>query len=146
MLRAGFSFLNTKLSIDLIKQLIYNTVMDAFSALAEPTRRSIIELLAREGHLPASEIYHQFPVSHPAISQHLKVLQQANLVRVEKRAQQRIYQINPEAMRELEQWARQMRELWDERFDRLDKVLEAEKQKALVDQQPASDPQEVHNG
>ena len=72
--------------------------MDMFSALAEPTRRSILEMLASEGRLSASEIADRFPVSAPAISQHLKVLREAKLVQVEKRAQQRIYEINPEAM------------------------------------------------
>jgi len=50
-------------------------------------------------------------------------------VRVEKRAQQRIYQVNPEAMHELEGWARQLRQLWDQRFDALDRVLEMEKKR-----------------
>ncbi len=120
--------------------------MDVFSALAEPTRRHIIEMLASQGRLSASEISDRFPVSAPAISQHLKVLREAKLVRVEKRAQQRIYQINPDAMLEMEQWARKMRELWDERFDALDRVLEAEKQKAIADQDLASKLQEGNDG
>lgn len=120
--------------------------MDMFSALAEPTRRRIIEMLASQGRLSASEISGRFPVSAPAISQHLKVLRKAQLVRVEKRAQQRIYQINPEAMLELERWARKVRELWDERFDALDRVLEAEKKKALTDQENARKIQEGHDG
>jgi DNA-binding transcriptional ArsR family regulator len=116
--------------------------MDVFSALAEPTRRSIIEMLASQGRLSASEIADRFPVSAPAISQHLKVLREAKLVRVEKRAQQRIYQINPEALLELEHWAGKMREQWDEQFDALDRVLEAEKQKAIADLENASGLQE----
>lgn len=103
--------------------------MDMFSALAEPTRRNILEMLAKNGPLSATDIYDQFPASHPAISQHLKVLRETNLVRVEKRAQQRMYSINPETMSELEQWVKQMTQLWNERFDALDKVLEAEKKK-----------------
>jgi DNA-binding transcriptional ArsR family regulator len=103
--------------------------MDMFYALAEPTRREIIEMLANRGQLSATEIYDRFPVSHPAISQHLKVLRDAKLVRVEQRAQQRLYQINPETMLELEGWAKQMAELWNERFDALDNLLKAEKRK-----------------
>jgi hypothetical protein len=57
---------------------------------------------------------------------------------MEKRAQQRIYEINPEAMLDVEHWAREMRELWDERFDALDRVLEAEKKKAFADREQAS--------
>lgn len=104
--------------------------MDKYTALADPTRRKIIELLARTGQLSATEISDQFPVSPQAISQHLKVLREAKLVQVEKRAQQRIYRINPGAMLELEDWARQLRQLWNQRFDALDEVLEAEKRKA----------------
>jgi DNA-binding transcriptional ArsR family regulator len=100
--------------------------MDKFSALADPTRRKIIELLAREGQLPATDISVHFPISASAISQHLKILSTAKLVQVEKRAQQRIYRIDPDAMLELEDWARQMRRLWNQRFDALEMVLEEE--------------------
>ena len=99
--------------------------MDVFNALADPTRRKIIELLARSGQLSATEIYAQFQVSPPAISQHLKVLREAKLVLVEKRAQQRIYRINPDAMLELEEWARHITQRWNERFDTLDKLANA---------------------
>jgi DNA-binding transcriptional ArsR family regulator len=101
--------------------------MDKFSALADPNRRKIIELLAKQGQLSATQIYEHFQVSPQAISQHLKVLREANLVQVEKRAQQRIYRIDTDAMLDLEGWARNLRQLWDERFDALEKVLEAEK-------------------
>ena len=105
--------------------------MDIFFALADPTRRQILEILAGHGPLSASEIYDQFAVSPQAISQHLKVLREAKLVWVEKRAQQRIYQLNPDAMHGLEQWARQMAQLWNQRFDALDKLFAAEKEKSL---------------
>ncbi len=100
-----------------------------FYALAEPTRRNILELLADHGQLSATEIYGNFSTSAPAISQHLKVLREARLVQMEKRAQQHIYQLNPEALRELEGWIEQMTKLWEQRFDALDKVLESEKKK-----------------
>ena len=109
--------------------------MDKFSALADPTRRKIIELLARDGQLPATEISEHFSVSPQAISQHLKVLRQAKLVQVEKQAQQRIYRVNPDAMLELEDWARQMRQLWHRRFDAIEKILEEEKRKEHNDEQ-----------
>jgi DNA-binding transcriptional ArsR family regulator len=86
-------------------------------------------LLARKGQLPASTIAHKFRVSAPAISQHLQVLRAANLVRMEKRAQQRIYSINPDAMHELEDWARQMTALWNERLDALEELLKTEQSK-----------------
>jgi DNA-binding transcriptional ArsR family regulator len=103
--------------------------MDIFSALADPTRRKIIELLASSGELSATDIADQFPVSPPAISQHLKVLREANLVLMEKRAQQRIYRLNSEVIVELETWAKKLTQLWDQRFDALDEVLKAEKRK-----------------
>lgn len=105
--------------------------MDKFSALADPTRRLILEMLARSGQLSATEISDQFQVSPSAISQHLKALREANLVLMEKRAQQRIYQINRETVVELEAWAKQLAQQWDERFEALDEVLEAEKKKIL---------------
>ena len=123
--------MNLQLSIDLIKYLLYNVAMDKFSALADPTRRLILEMLARRGQLSATEISDKFQASPSAISQHLKVLREAKLVRMEKRAQQRLYHINPETMGELEQWARQLTQQWNERFEALDELLEAEKKKIL---------------
>ena len=102
-----------------------------FYALAEPTRRNIIEMLASNGQLTATAICNNFAVSAPAISQHLKVLRESNLIQMEKRAQQRIYQLNPGAMVEVEDWAKQMSDLWNRRFDALDEVLAEEKRKIL---------------
>jgi DNA-binding transcriptional ArsR family regulator len=65
-------------------------------------------------------------MSAPAISQHLKVLREAGVVTMEKRAQQRIYRINPQAMHEVESWAGRMTQLWQRRFDALDDLLREE--------------------
>ena len=100
-----------------------------FSALAEPTRRDILEMLADHGQMPASDIYKRFNVSHPAISQHLKVLREANLVSVEKQAQQRLYSINADRIDELEEWIQKLKKHWEQSFDRLEKLLEREKAK-----------------
>lgn len=97
--------------------------MDMFAALAEPTRRNILEMLANSGQLSASDIYNKFHASPPAISQHLKVLRDANLVLVEKKAQQRIYRVNIDSMLELEGWIKQLTKHWNARFDALEKVL-----------------------
>jgi DNA-binding transcriptional ArsR family regulator len=102
--------------------------MDKFHALSDPNRRKIIESLAQEGELSAAEICEQFPVSPQAISQHLKVLREAGWVQVEKRAQQRIYRLNPETTLELEAWAQKIRLLWSQRFDALGEVIQAEKE------------------
>ncbi len=98
--------------------------MDKFQALADPTRRKIVEQLAQHGRLSASEIAESFSITPQAISQHLKILREANLVQVERRAQQRIYRLNPEAMLELEEWTSRLRSLWERRFDALEKLLE----------------------
>lgn len=103
--------------------------MDVFEALAAPTRREIIELLSSKGKLSASDIYGRFDASPPAISQHLKVLREAKLVRVERQGQLRIYQIDPKGMAEFEEWSQKMTRLWNKRFDALDKVLQIEKAK-----------------
>jgi len=104
--------------------------MDVFEALAEPTRRSIIETLAYSGQLKASDIYKKFKLTPSAISQHLKVLKEAKLVRMEKKAQQRLYQLNPAALNELDEWTMHLKVLWNERFDNLDKFLTTNKEVA----------------
>ena len=105
------------------------SAMDTFSALADPTRRHIVELLANRGELSATEIAAEFPSSAPAISQHLKVPCEANVIEMEKRAQQRIYRLNPSSMSEMDGWIRKMTESWNERFEALDKVLEIGRKK-----------------
>lgn len=97
--------------------------MDRFAALAEPNRRRMIEIIAAAGEVAASDISERFDISAPAVSQHLKVLREAELVRVEKRAQQRIYSINPQGVDEMWEWLSQMRQFWNERFDALDALL-----------------------
>lgn len=100
-----------------------------FYALGEPTRRDIVEILATNGQLTATEISNNFTVTPQAISQHLKVLREAEVVRMEKRAQQRIYKVNPASMRELSEWASKVAKLWEDRFEALDEVLETEKKR-----------------
>jgi DNA-binding transcriptional ArsR family regulator len=103
--------------------------MDMFEALADPTRRHIVELLAANGELAATAIYEQFSVSPQAISQHLKVLREANVVKMEKRAQKHVYRLNPQTLSALETWVQSTRQRWEERFMALDQVLEREKKK-----------------
>lgn len=100
--------------------------MDAFAALAVPTRRSIVELLARQGQLPATAIYKRFGATPSAISQHLKVLREAGLIKAEKRAQHRMYEIDPAAFAELETWLSNTKQLWNKRLDYLNELLKAE--------------------
>jgi DNA-binding transcriptional ArsR family regulator len=85
-------------------------------------------MLAKKGELSATDISDTFDSSPPAISQHLKILREAKLVRMEKRSRQRMYQVNPRAIKELEQWAQQTTALWNKRLDRLGNVLSIKKE------------------
>ncbi len=109
--------------------------MDMFVALADPTRRTILEILASNGELSATDIYEHFPVSPQAVSQHLKVLREAKLVEMEKRAQKHLYRLNPHTLSQFEAWVQQMKQRWEERFSALDQVLESEKKKLVEDKQ-----------
>ena len=96
--------------------------MDRFLALSDPTRRRIIEMLG-ERALPAGEIGGQFSVSPPAISQHLKVLREAGLVRITVDGQRRIYSLEPDGLDEIEVWLRKVRGDWKQRLDDLEREL-----------------------
>ena len=100
--------------------------MDAFSVLAEPRRRRVVEILAHRGKLSASEICDEFDVTPQAISQHLRVLREANVIRMERRAQRRLYTFNPRSMDQIQVWAADMTKVWRSRLDRLDKALKEE--------------------
>lgn len=100
--------------------------MMIFAALAEPTRFHIVEMLAEHGRMPVSQINKEFKISAPAISQHLKVLKEANLVSVEVNAQQRIYSLNQSGVTEIEYWISKIRQLWEQQFDALDALLKEE--------------------
>jgi DNA-binding transcriptional ArsR family regulator len=96
-----------------------------FSALAEPSRRKVLEMLAAKGEMSASEICEEFELTPQDISRHLRVLRESGLVLVEKRAQQRIYRVNEDTILLLEDWARQVAH----RLDALDAVLKTRKKK-----------------
>jgi DNA-binding transcriptional ArsR family regulator len=92
--------------------------MDGFSALADPTRRQILELLA-QGQLDAGSISSHFSISKPGISRHLKVLREAGIVDVEVAAQRRLYSVRTEGLADVETWLARYRGFWDERLDAL---------------------------
>jgi DNA-binding transcriptional ArsR family regulator len=97
-----------------------------FAALADPTRCRIVEMLAN-GELPAGEIASRFDVSQPAISQHLKVLREARLVRVRIDAQKRLYQLDPAGLVEIDRWLAHVRRFWTGRLDNLERELRKRK-------------------
>jgi DNA-binding transcriptional ArsR family regulator len=104
-------------------------VMMIFTALADPTRFHIVEMLAAQGSLPVTRIGKPFKISAPAISQHLKVLRDAKLVQVEVKAQQRIYSLDPQGMKTIAEWAAKINHEWEARFDALDVLLKQEMKK-----------------
>lgn len=101
--------------------------MDSFSALAEPRRRLIIELLASKGQLSASQIYKRFEITAQAVSQHLRILLDAKLVKMEKRSQQHMYSLSTNSIEEIEKWVEHVHTLWNESLDRLENVIDEEK-------------------
>jgi len=96
-----------------------------FSALADPTRRAILDRL-RNGVATVSELAEPFNISLPAISRHLKVLEKAGLIRREKEAQWRRCHLDADPLRDAALWVAQYRAFWDDRFDRLAAMLEDE--------------------
>lgn len=103
--------------------------MEALSALADPTRRRIVELLAQRDRT-AGEIVAEFALTPPAISQHLKVLREAGLVTVRAEGQQRIQALDPAGFDELDAWLEMTRRAWSRRLDALERELRAEDARA----------------
>ncbi len=96
--------------------------MDIFTALADPTRRQIIESLA-SGETSFGELASQFEMSRPAVSQHLKVLRDAGMVTSRADAQRRIYRLNDRGLDEVDAWLGRVREFWSQRLDTLEQLL-----------------------
>lgn len=98
-----------------------------FDALADPTRRRVLELLA-ERERTAGEIAAAFTVSRPAVSRHLRVLRAAGLVRARRDAQRRVYGLDATPLLEVDAWLDTYRRFWPERLDRLEKHLRSTKE------------------
>ena len=101
-----------------------------FSALAEPNRFQIVELL-RERPMPVGELVDTLHIRQPQVSKHLKVLADAGIVEVRPQANQRIYELSPKKFQEIDRWLEKYRKMWEDRFDRLDAFLQREKQKGV---------------
>jgi DNA-binding transcriptional ArsR family regulator len=96
--------------------------MQSLTALSDPTRQRIIEMLAT-GALSSGDIARQFAMTAPAVSQHLKTLREARLVRVRVEAQKRIYELDPRGVGELTEWITRVRSFWSSRLDALEEEL-----------------------
>jgi DNA-binding transcriptional ArsR family regulator len=97
-------------------------VVTTFEVLAEPNRRQILTLLAT-GERPVGELVKVMALSQPAVSKHLGVLRRAGLVGVRTDAQRRIYRLEADALREVDDWLTPFRRLWGERLDALERHL-----------------------
>ena len=103
-----------------------------FGALSDPTRRKILARLAA-GEAQVSEIAAPFKISAPAISRHLKVLEDAGLVARRIEAQRRMISLNPDALRKASRWVDQYRGFWDASLDRLETLLANEPDRSRKD-------------
>ena len=95
---------------------------DIFQAIADPTRRAIITLIALQAMTP-NAIAEHFDTSRQAVSKHLRILTECELVRQEQQGREIYYQLEIKKMKEIDKWLEQFRKIWEERFNQLDKVL-----------------------
>ena len=100
------------------------TQLDPFQALADPTRRTILEVL-RNGERQVNDIVEQATIHQSGVSRHLRILQEAGFVSMRPDGQRRLYRLRPEPFRELDQWLAQYRSLWEARLDSFGAALEA---------------------
>ncbi len=98
-------------------------MMTTFEALADPTRRRILDLLRERSHL-VGELVDLLEISQPLVSKHLRVLREVGLVRVRQDAQRHWYELRTEPLAEIDAWLEPYRQLWEGRFDRLDNLLD----------------------
>lgn len=98
------------------------TTTDAFNAVAESRRRQILDLLG-DGERTVNEIVAELPVSQPQVSKHLKVLKEVGLVRSRSVGRQRLYRLDPLALKPIHDWVQEYEQMWNERLDRLDGYL-----------------------
>jgi DNA-binding transcriptional ArsR family regulator len=104
---------------------VTHSVEMAFQALADPTRRAVLDLL-RQGSQPAGKIAGAFSVSRPAVSKHLRLLRRAHLVSEHRQGRNRVYQLNPEPLKAVDSWLGQYRVFWRANLAGLKTFVEAE--------------------
>lgn len=99
--------------------------MNTLEALADPTRTSILDLLAVKSRT-VNELVDAFDVSQPAISRHLRVLRETGLVKVVPKAQSRVYHLDARPLEELDRWLGRYRRFWADRLDSLEALMDEE--------------------
>jgi DNA-binding transcriptional ArsR family regulator len=95
---------------------------DIFQAIADPTRRAILTLIAIQALTP-NAMAEKFDMSRQAVSKHIRVLQECELIKAEQSGREIYYHFNPTKMQELDDWLAQFRKIWENRFNQLDTVL-----------------------
>jgi DNA-binding transcriptional ArsR family regulator len=95
---------------------------DIFQAIADPTRRAILTLIAIQALTP-NALAEQFDMTRQAVSKHIKVLHECELIKAEQSGREIYYQLNPQKMQEIDNWLAQFRKIWEAQFNQLDNVL-----------------------
>jgi len=98
---------------------------DVFQAIADPTRRKIIDILA-DGSLPVNEVADHFEISRPAVSKHIKILNECELLVIHREGRKRYCRANPQKLKKVAKWANQYRNFWSQSLNKLEKTLEEE--------------------
>ncbi|WBL44233.1 metalloregulator ArsR/SmtB family transcription factor [Algoriphagus halophytocola] len=101
---------------------------DIFQAIADPTRRAIITLIALQAMTP-NAIAEHFDTTRQAVSKHLRILTECELVKQEQKGREIYYELEIEKMKEIDKWLEQFRKIWENRFDQLDNLLSTLKNK-----------------
>ena len=114
------------------------TTTDAFNAVAEPRRRAILDLLAR-GEAPVNDLVAALDVPQPQVSKHLRVLREVGLVEVRDAGRQRMYRLNGRSLKPIHDWVVGYEQLWNERFEQLDVVLDELKEAQRKEQRDNGD-------
>ena len=107
-------------------QLVTYSTAAVFQALADPTRRALLDRLRRQGSQAAGEIARAFPVSRPAISKHLRQLRRAGLVRERRQGRHRFYQLDPQPLQAVDQWLEHYRAFWGGKLASLKAFVESQ--------------------
>ena len=95
---------------------------DVFQAIADPTRRQIINLIARKS-MNLNTITYHFEISRPSVSQHIKILGECGLLEIEKIGRERYCKVQPDNLKEVSDWVEQYRDLWEQKLDSFEKYL-----------------------
>ena len=99
------------------------TTTDAFNAIAEPSRRAILDVLA-DGERPVNDLVRELGLTQPQVSKHLRVLREVGAVDVREEGRRRLYSVNGQALKPIHDWVKPFERTWSERFDALDAVLD----------------------